>query len=151
MGNFKTTVKIDSVNEILKRHGLQNNGPVISFLTSEFARYADPYVPFKSGNMKNSVQVNTPKIGQIYYKGPYAKIHFHGKIMIDPKFKVGGFYSKKKGKWFSRPNVGKIVSNRTFKYNGAPKRGPHWDKRMWLEHGKEICGEVEEFIKRYGK
>ena len=151
MGNFKTTVKIDSVSEILKRHGLQNNGPVLSHLTTEFAKYSDSYVPFKSGSMKNSASANTPEIGQIHYKGPYAKIHYHGKIMIDPKYKVGGFYNKKTGKWFSRANVGKIVSNRTFKYNEAPKRGPQWDKRMWLEHGKEICKELEEFIKHYGR
>lgn len=150
MGSFKTTVKIDSVNEILKRHGLQNNGPALSFVTSEFARYADDYVPFKKGAMKDSVQVNTPKIGQIYYKGPYARIHYHGKIMVDPKYKVGGFYNKKRG-WYSRPDVTKIKSNRKFKYKGAPKRGAKWDQRMWIEQGKEICESLEEFIKHYGK
>lgn len=149
--NFKVNIKIDSVNEILKRHGLQDNGPALSFVTFEFARHSDPYVPAKSNSMKNSVQPNTPKIGQIYYKGPYARIHYHGKVMIDPKYKVGGFYNKKTGKWFSRTNVKKVLSNRNFKYNGAPKRGPYWDKRMWNDKGKEICKSLEDFIKRYGK
>jgi hypothetical protein len=37
------------------------------------------------------------------------------------------------------------------KYQGAPKRGPEWDKRMINDRGKEVCKDVENFIKSGGK
>jgi len=36
-------------------------------------------------------------------------------------------------------------------YQGAPKRGKEWDKRMMNDRGKEVCKDVEEFIKKGGK
>ena len=53
-GNFKTRVDIKPVAEILKRHGLQNEGAVTLFLRNEVDRYSDPYIPFKAGDLKNT-------------------------------------------------------------------------------------------------
>ena len=36
-------------------------------------------------------------------------------------------------------------------YQGAPKRGPQWDKRMMNDRGQEVCKDVENFIRRGGK
>ncbi|MEG0282634.1 MAG: minor capsid protein [Bacilli bacterium] len=151
MANYSVKVNIDAVQKILARHGLQNDGPILSFLTSEVARQCDPYVPADSNQLKNSVLPNTPQVGQIYYKGPYAQIHHKGYIMVDPKYNVGGFYNKATKQWFSRPNVKKVVSNRKFTYKGTPKRGSNWEERMWNDKGKTICKDLEVFIKKYGK
>lgn len=148
-GNFKTRVDIKPVAEILKRHGLQEGGAVTLFLRNEVDRLSDPYVPFKKGNLKSNKSY--PNNHSIKYNSPYARIHYHGKVMVDPKYKVGGFYNKKTGKWFSRTNVKKVLSNKNFKYNGGPKRGPYWDKRMVNDRIKEICNSLEAFIKKYGK
>ena len=146
-GNFKTRVDIKPVAEILKRHGLQNEGAVTLFLRNEVDRYSDPYIPFKAGDLKNNKSY--PNNHSIKYISPYARIHYHGKVMIDPKYKVGGFYNAEKKRWYSRTSVKKILSNRNFKYHGAPKRGAFWDKRMWNDRGKEICNNLEVFIKQY--
>lgn len=37
------------------------------------------------------------------------------------------------------------------KYQGAPKRGAEWDKRMMNDRGKEVCKDIENFIKNGGK
>ena len=36
---------------ILKELGIQENGPIHKFFTETCARYADPYVPFRSGDL----------------------------------------------------------------------------------------------------
>ncbi len=148
-GNFKVKIDIDPVKEIIKRHGLQDDGPVIKAFRNEVDAFSDPYVPFKKGTLKNTKDY--PDNHSIRYIAPYARIHYHGKIMVDPEYKVGGFYDKKNDKWYSRSNVKKIKSDRDFKYNGAPKRGAHWDKRMWDDKGEEICKNLKEFIKKNGK
>lgn len=145
--NFKTRIDIKPVAEILKRHGLNEGGAVTLFLRNEVDRYSDPYIPFKKANLKNNKSYPNPY--SIKYNSPYARIHYHGKVMIDPVYKVGGFYNKKTKSWYSRRGVKKVVSNKNFKYNEAPKRGAYWDKRMWNDRGKEICNNLEDFIKKY--
>lgn len=127
--NFKTKVDIKPVAEILKRHGLQQGGAVTLFLRNEVDRYSDPYIPFEKGSLKNNKSY--PNSYSIKYNVPYARYQYHGKVMV--------------GK------APKKVSNKDLKYSGAPKRGLQWDKRMWNDRGKEICKNLEEFIRRYGK
>lgn len=126
-GNFKTRVDIKPVAEILKRHGLHEGGAVTLFLRNEVERYSDEYIPFKQGNLKNNK--SHPNAYSIKYNSPYARYQYHGKVMI--------------GK------APKQVTNKELKYHGAPKRGAFWDKRMWNDRGKEICNNLEVFIKKY--
>ena len=69
-----TIVKIDP-GRILKKRGLEPNGKVQRFLTNEVARMANPYVPFKTGNLKN-IQVRVLSNCIIYY-APYAKKQYY--------------------------------------------------------------------------
>lgn len=127
-GNFKTKIDIKPVEEILKRHGLQNDGAVTLFLRGEVERYSDPYIPFNKGPLKN--KKSYPNNYSIRYVSPHSRYQYHGKVMI-------GKAPKKE-------------TNKELKYNGAPKRGAKWDERMWNDHGKEICDNLEGFIK-HGK
>jgi hypothetical protein len=52
---FHVSVDFSDVETILKNHGLQEAGQVQKFFTSELMRLSDPYVPFRSGPLKNSV------------------------------------------------------------------------------------------------
>ena len=127
-GNFKLKIKINPVNQILKRHGLQNDGKVNLFLRNEVERYSDPYIPFKKSNLKNNKSY--PNNHSIKYNSPYARYQYYGKVMA--------------GK------APKKVTNKNLKYNGAPKRGAKWDKRMWNDRGKEITKNLKIFIKNGG-
>lgn len=61
-------------------------------------------------------------------------------------------YKGKKAIGASRPKgVKRKISGASLKYQGAPKRGPEWDKRMMNDRGKEVCRDVEDFIKNGGK
>ena len=144
---MKIKVKMNSASQIIKRLGVDAQGKATIFLRDEVARHCDKYVPFKNGKLKNNISF--PNSHSIKYNSPYARIHYHGKIMVDPKYKVGGFFDGKR--WYSRTKVTKIISDRDFSYRGAPKRGSKWDKRMWNDKGKSICKDIEKFIKNGGK
>lgn len=61
-------------------------------------------------------------------------------------------YKGKKAIGASRPKgIKRKISNQPLNYQGAPKRGAEWDKRMMNDRGKEVCKDVENFIKNGGK
>lgn len=127
-------IKMNSTNKILKGHGLDEDGTVTKFLRDTIDRFCDPYIPFLSGMLKNNKTY--PNNYSIKYISPYAHYHYKGKKVIGP--------SKPKG-------IKRTISNEDMKYQGAPKRGPEWDKRMMNDRGKEVCKDVENFIKNGGK
>lgn len=52
----------------------------------------------------------------------------------------------------SKPKgVKRSIFNMNLKYQGAPKRGAEWEKRMMNDRGKEVCKDVEKFIQNGGK
>lgn len=67
--------KIDGMDKILSRRNLEDRGKAQEFFTNEVARMANPYVPFKSGALKDS-QV-TISNGKIEYKAPYARRQYY--------------------------------------------------------------------------
>lgn len=70
-------VKLDMDNTelILLKRSLNKNGDAQKFFTSEIRRLSDPYVPFRTGTLKNNVYVGTK---QIIYKAPYAAKNYYG-------------------------------------------------------------------------
>lgn len=71
----------------------------------------------------------------ITYVSPYAHYMYKGKKAVGP--------SKPKG-------VKRTISNMPLKYQGAPKRGAEWDKRMMNDRKKDIVRDIENFIKSGG-
>lgn len=132
--NFTCKVKMNNANQIIKDHGLDDNGTVTKFLRNTVDRFCDPYIPFKTGPLKNNKQY--PNNHSIKYVSPYAHYHYKGKKAEGP--------SRPKG-------VKRTISNVSMKYSGAPKRGPEWDKRMMNDRRIDVCRDVERFIKNGGK
>lgn len=128
-GNFKISIKMNSANQIIKNHGLDENGFVTKFLRDEVERLSDPYVPMLNGGLKNNKSY--PNNHSIKYNSPYARYQYYGKVMV------------------GKPP--KQVTDKDLQYSGAPKRGMEWDKRMMNDRRKEVCKDVENFIKNGGK
>lgn len=138
-------VKLEGVQQIMDRHGLQEGGPLQQYLAQRVLAYSDPYTPMLSGVMKNTAFIESGGRA-IIYDQPYARMMWYGKLMVDPVYGYGGLYSKKTGKWFSRPGVQKVVSSRDIKYHGSPIRGPKWVTRMWADKGEAICLQAERWL-----
>ena len=142
---FDIRIDMDDVNQILRNHGLQAGGPVQKFFTSELMRLSDPYVPFRSGPLKNSVHPSQ-EWDSIIYNTPYARYHWYGKLMVDPITKKGAFYDPRSGRYWSRPNTPKELTTRDLQYTGGPLRGPKWVERCWLDNKDSITNSVEAYI-----
>lgn len=127
-------VKMNNTNKIIKDHGLDENGRVTEFLRDDVYRLYEPYVPRENGNLYR--QVTFPNSHSIKHISPCSHYHYKGKKAIGA--------SRPKG-------VKRTISNEDMKYQGAPKRGPEWEKRMMNDRGKEVCKDVENFIKNGGK
>lgn len=145
---FTFKVKMNPAYQIIREHGLDENGSATERLRSTVDRFCDPYIPFASGGLKG--KKTYPNKHSIKYVSPYAHYHYKGKMYISPKLGVSGIVLKN-GKWWSPKGEKKKATSTKLQYNGAPKRGPEWDKRMMNDRGKEVCQDVENFIKRGGK
>lgn len=128
--------KIDwkPTNTILKNHGLEEDGRANKFLRDEVDRMCDPYVPMDNGALKR--QKTYPSNHEIKYIVPYAHYMYYGKL-----------YLAKNGSCYAGLGEKKVPTNTDLKYQGAPKHGARWDKRMWQDRNKEICKDVEAYIK----
>lgn len=127
-------INMNSVNKIVKDHELDENGRVTKFLRDEVYRLYEPYIPWDNGNLYK--QVTYPNNHSIKHTVPYAHYMYKGKKAIGA--------SRPKG-------IKRKISNIPLKYQGAPKRGGEWEKRMINDKGTELCKNIEKFIKNGGR
>ena len=132
--NFTYKIKMNSTSKIIKDHGLDENGGVTRFMRDTVDRFMDPYIPMSTGILKNTKTY--PNNHSIKYTSPYAHYMYKGKVAVGA--------SKPKG-------VKRTISNKPLRYQGAPKRGAEWDKRMMNDRKKDLIRDVENYIKQGGK
>ena len=133
---FKVKVKINSVNKILKDHGLNQDGRVVKFLRDDADRLMNPYIPMDNGMLRRNKTY--PSNHEIKYISPYAKYQYYGKLMLA---KNGSAWAKKGEK--------KVATSRNLKYHTSGT-GPKWDKLMLQRHKNDLIKDVENYIKSGG-
>lgn len=67
-------LELDSTDRILLKRKLNKNGQAQKFFTHEVRRHCDPYVPFKTGMLKNTA---VEHIDSIEYIQPYARRQYY--------------------------------------------------------------------------
>ncbi len=99
------------------------------FVDSEVIRLCGPYTPFETGMLQNSALSGTTiGTGEVIWNSPYAQFLYYGHVMISPS--TGSTWAKKGER--------KVLTDRSLKYNGAPKRGKLWFERMKADHREHI-------------
>lgn len=124
-------IRIDSAGKIEKRLGIDTNGKAMVFFRDEVARLCDPYVPMNTGTLKNTKTY--PNSHSIKYVQPYAHYMYKGKVAMGSSKPAG---------------IKRTISNKPIKYQGAPKRGAKWDKRMMSDNKDKVVKDVQNYIKR---
>lgn len=72
-------LELKSPEEIAAMHGLSEHGRAQMALDSEVLRLSDPYVPFKTGTLKNSgISGTDVGSGVVVYNAPYARKQYYG-------------------------------------------------------------------------
>ena len=109
-------VKMQPTSVIKARLGIEPNGRVQSFFTSECAKAMDKYVPKDEGNLRTIVDIQPDSIT---YESPYARYQYYG----------------------VREDGTHVVKNYT-----TPGTGPYWDKRMVSAEMQDVVKEVQNYF-----
>lgn len=123
-------VRLDSIDKIKKRLGLEPNGRVQKFFTNTCAIHMDKYVPFDTGTTAETVIIDKKPVGpgvgtdSITYQTPYAEIIYKGK------------------------RNGKDINFHTDKH---PKATSYWDRHMVNAEIDQVVKEVQDYVNRGGK
>lgn len=133
---FKVKVKINSVNKILKDHGLNQDGRAVKFLRDDTDRLMNPYIPMDNRMLRRNKTY--PSNHEIKYISSYSKVQYYGKLMLT---KNGSSWAKKGEK--------KVVTNRNLKYHTSGT-GPKWDKLMMQRNKNTLIKDLENYIKTGG-
>ena len=139
-------VKMNSVNKIIKDHGLDKDGRVVRHLRDTADRLMNPFVPMDNGMLRRNKTY--PKNNEIKYTSPYAKYQYYGKMYISPKLGVSGILLKS-DRWWSPKGEKKIPTSKKLK-NHTSGTGPKWDKLMLQRRRNDLVKDVENYIKNGG-
>lgn len=115
-------VKLNNLDTIKERLGINVNGRVQQYLQNTCYRYMDKYVPRKDGNLRRDVDLSDPN--KIVYNSKYAEYQYYGQ----------------------REDGTHVVSNYT-----TAGTGKYWDRRMMSAEGEDLINKVQKYINRGGK
>lgn len=113
------------VAKIMRKKGLQANGPVQRFFTHTVKIEADEFVPFEGGDLATNVEEGPD---YLIYESPYASYHFFGERK-DGSHKIN-------------------EANRNREYHELATS--RWDKAMWTAKKEQIIKEVANKINHRG-
>ena len=117
-------------DELLKRRGLQEGGPVQKFIDSESMRYMNDYMPRRQAGELEHLMVAGTFIGsgQINIPGPFAHYLHKGILYVSPTT----------GSAWARQDEVKVPTDKELQYTGAPMRGKEFFPRMKADHKDDI-------------
>ena len=129
-------VKMNSVNKILKDHGLNKDGRVTRYLRDDADRLMNSFVPMDNGMLRRNKTY--PKNNEIKYTSPYAKYQYYGKLML-----------AKNGSAWAKLGEKKVKTSKNLKYHTSGT-GAKWDKLMLQRRKNDLIKDVENYIKTGG-
>ena len=142
-------VNMVPVQKILDGLGVTARGDVQRFHTANVRRRIQKYMPYRSGAAIQLMIVQSPVDDPfIHVDAPFARMLYHGKVMVDPKTKAAGFLTE--NGWRSRKNVKKVVSSRDIAYDKTknPQAGPLWDRRLVAAEGAAMQQDLQNYVDR---
>ncbi len=134
--------------QLLDKFGL-DDGRTQKVIDSAFMGYMEPYMP-KDNNQMIISMYNSTKVGsgEININTPYAHYQHEGVKYVDPKYKIGAFHDPISGRYWSRPGIKKISSDKRLTYHGGTLRGSHFIERMLADHFNDILNAGQKEIEK---
>lgn len=101
------------------------------------AKDTDPYVPMRTGRLKNSANPNKVKDNVIIYPGPYARYLYYGKVMVNAATGKGPMhFTDKKGNEVIAFRKGTKLRATGRDLNIRPNRTSPFAQAFWFEASK---------------
>ena len=143
---MEVKVKMKSVSQTLRDHGVTPDGEVQMQLTREIANRLPKYMPLNTSILQKSVRIAGP--ARIEVNQPYAHYQYAGKVWVDPVYHCAGFMTP--DGWRSRYHVKKIPTDRDLTYDKTknPNAGPKWDERLMEQEGRYIGEVISQYANR---
>lgn len=124
--------------QIIDKYGL-DGGRTQQVIDSAFIGYLEPYVPMDNNHeLVTKLLNNKHGKGEIDINAHHAHYQHEGELYVDPKYKIGAFYDKNSGRYWSRKGIKKIPSGKKLNYHGGALRGDHFVERMLADHFEDI-------------
>lgn len=126
--------------ELLKRRGLQEGGPVQKFIDSESMRYMSDYMPRRQAGELEHLMVEGTVIGTgvIDIPGPFAHYLHEGILFVSPTT----------GSAWAKQDEVKVPTDKELTYAGAPMRGKEFFPRMKADHKDDILAGAQAIADR---
>lgn len=140
-------VNMAPMHTIMQRLGVTVHGDVQRFHTANVRRRIQKYMPYRSGATIKLMIIQSPADEPfINIDQPFARMLYHGKVMVDPKIGTAGFLTA--NGWRSRKGVPKVESNRPIQYNTTrnAKAGSFWDRRLIAAEGAAMQQDLQEYV-----
>ena len=150
---MSTRIKVEMkpVSTILTRLGVDRNGDVQMQLTRIVNKRITRYMPFRTGALSTKQKyIKSPT--EIEVAAPYARMMYHGKVMVNSKTGKGPALIPGVGYRYRKGTTLK-VTDRDLKYDTTkhPDAGPFWDRRMMAAEKDAIAADVQAYVRRRGK
>lgn len=144
---LKIKVNVDASKFAIRFSQLLTNKETMTAVHNLLFKMETPYVPFDTGTLSQSVEVNEK---HVKYKQPYAHYMYEG-IVYGPNIpiiedgKVVGFYS--------RPGVKKTPTGEYINYDTShhARATHHWDQAMLQTEGDSFRAQIEKILERMAK
>lgn len=151
---MSTTVKVrvKSVSQILKDHGLEKDGPVQNYWTSIVNRRITRYMPFKSGVLATKLKFQASPT-EIVVLGPYARYQYDGVVMVNARTGKGPALIPGIGYRYRKGTVLKATS-RPLNYDTTkhPLAGDKWDEQLINNEYDAMIADLKNYVRhREGK
>ena len=137
---------IKQKEQLKEELGINPGGRVQKVIDASVIHYLRLLMPQDSGMMITNTR--SPEAGLIRVETPYAHYMNEGILYVDPKYDKGAFHDPISGRFWSRPNVKKVPSNRKLVYHGGPNRGSHFVERTLTEHFDDILNNAKKEVSK---
>lgn len=113
-------IQMRTVEELMKKRGIQRGGAVQKYIDSSVVRYCDKYVPMLTGTLKKA-KGTVYGSGYVRYNEPYAKRQYYSN---KGRGREGMSNKGLRGRlWFERM---KTAHKKTILSNAAKMAGAKW-------------------------
>lgn len=145
---MKITVNMKPVTTIITRAGLNRDGQAQRFLTNTVNRRITQYMPYRTGALSTKLKY-IRNAREIVVTGPYARMQYFGKKMVNAKTGKGPALIPSIGYRYRTGTI-LMVTDTDLKYDATknnPNPGPFWDRRMMAAEGKQIAEEMRSYVR----
>lgn len=146
----ETELKVDikSVDEIIKRKGLDVSGDVQRFHTQNVLRRIVKYMPYRTGATIKIMQAQSP-VSRPYINlaTPYARYIHEGKVMVNAETGSGPPVISNVGpRWRRGTKLRATDRPLTYTKTKNPEAGPRWGERLMAAESDAMLDDLKKYV-----